>query len=77
MMGHRSRLICGDEHDAFTRFRRLLAWRPGERRAAKQAHNQRERKRWRLVLLACRAPHQGPAAAAQPVTKTPPACEPR
>ncbi len=50
MMGTRTQLCSGDEFDAFTGFRRYLRWRPGERRAIKQAHNQRERKRYRLVL---------------------------
>jgi hypothetical protein len=50
MMGTRTRLINGDEFDAFTSFRRSLHWRAGERRAIKQAHNQRERKRQRQAL---------------------------
>ncbi len=50
MMGNRTRLINGDEFDAFTGRRRLLSWRSGERRSIKSAHNRRERKRQRLRL---------------------------
>ena len=48
MMGTRTRLRGGDEHDAFSGWRRLLRWRAGQRRAIKQAHNQRLRKQARL-----------------------------
>lgn len=50
MMGTRTSLRSGDEFDAFTDFRRLVRWRAGERKAVKQAHNQRERKRQRVLV---------------------------
>lgn len=34
----------GDEQDAFTGWRRLLRWRPGERKKIKQGYNKRLRK---------------------------------
>lgn len=43
MMGHRQRLIDGDEHDAVTGWRRYLRWRPGERSAVKRRIRRRER----------------------------------
>lgn len=50
MMGTRTRLRGGDEHDAFSGWRRLLRWRAGQRRAIKQAHNQRLRKQARQAM---------------------------
>jgi len=38
----------GDEHDAFSRFKRVLHWRPGERKAIKRGFNKRARKLARL-----------------------------
>jgi hypothetical protein len=40
----RSALISGDEHDALTRSRRRLAFRPGERKEIKNRVNRRVRK---------------------------------
>ena len=34
----------GDEYDALTRWRRLLRWRPGERKAVKRQYQRRERR---------------------------------
>lgn len=50
MMGTRTRLRGGDEYDAFSGWRRLLRWRAGQRRAIKQAHNQRLRKQARQAM---------------------------
>lgn len=33
----------GPEHDALTRFRKFLNWRPGQRKAAKVSFNRRVR----------------------------------
>jgi hypothetical protein len=35
----------GPEHDALTRFKRFLRWRPGQRKAAKASFNRRLRRR--------------------------------
>ena len=43
-MGHRDKMKSGDEYDALTRWRRLLRWRPGQRRRIKQQHNKRLRR---------------------------------
>lgn len=44
MMGHRDRLIDGDEYDALTRGgRRVHRWRSGERRRIKRKVNKRIR----------------------------------
>lgn len=37
----------GAEWDAVTRWRHLLTWRPGERKAIKARMNRRERRAWR------------------------------
>ena len=34
----------GDEYDALTRFKKLLRWRSGQRKAIKRAYNKKERK---------------------------------
>lgn len=44
MMGRRQVLKSGDEYDAVTGWRRLLKWRPGERKAIKRKLNRRARK---------------------------------
>lgn len=48
-MGHEKRtgvpLKTGDENDALTGWRKLLRFRPGERKAAKNAFNRRVRRR--------------------------------
>ncbi len=44
MMGHREPLKSGDEYDAFTRWRRVLHWRPGERTSIKQHFWKRQRR---------------------------------
>jgi len=36
-------MISGDEFDAFLRFRRYIAWKPGERKRIKRAYNRRLR----------------------------------
>jgi hypothetical protein len=43
MMGSRDRLTA-DEFDAFTRWRRLLHWRPGALKKVKRAFAKRSRK---------------------------------
>jgi hypothetical protein len=50
MMGWRTRLKGGDEHDALTGWRRFLGWRPGQRKQAKQSHNRRIRREARVNL---------------------------
>ena len=46
MMGWRTKLSGGDEHDAFSRWRRWLCYlsRPGVVRAIKAKHNRRARR---------------------------------
>jgi hypothetical protein len=34
----------GPEHDALTRFRKFITWRPGQRKAAKVSFNRRVRR---------------------------------
>lgn len=48
MMGRRQVLKSGDEQDAVTRWRHLLAWRAGDRRRIKRRLN----RRWRQELRA-------------------------
>jgi hypothetical protein len=43
MMGHKIPMGSGDELDAFTRWRRYLHWRPGERARIKRGYRRRER----------------------------------
>jgi hypothetical protein len=44
MMGHREKLVGGDEVDAFSRrARRMLRWRPGVRQWIKRKFNKRVR----------------------------------
>ena len=43
MMGHRDPMKSGDEYDALTGWKRLLHWRPGERKKIKRRHNRRLR----------------------------------
>lgn len=43
MMGHRQKLN-GDGFDAFTRWRHMLAWRPGALAKIKRRHAKRDRK---------------------------------
>jgi len=47
MMGHRG-LKKGDEWDAFTGWRKVLFWQPGELRRIKRRYNKRQRKEARL-----------------------------
>jgi hypothetical protein len=44
MMGHREPLRGGDEHDAFTRWRKVVAWRRGALRAVKRRFARRVRR---------------------------------
>lgn len=44
-MGHRDKLIDGDEYDAVSGWRRYLKFKPGQRKAAKNAINRRDRRR--------------------------------
>ncbi len=44
--------ICGDEHDAFTRWRHYLHWRPGERAQIKRFYNKRVRRVFKRKLRA-------------------------
>lgn len=50
MMGHREKLISGDEYDALTRWHHYLCWRPGERKYFKRKVNRRIRAKTRLEL---------------------------
>jgi len=52
MMGHREQMVNGDEYDAFTGWRRLLHWKPGERRRIKRAFNRRVRGMEKRALTA-------------------------
>jgi len=42
-------MIDGDEYDAMTGWRRLLHWRPGERKAIKRKYNRRVRREARCA----------------------------
>ena len=69
MMGTRTRLHGGDEHDAFSGWRRVMRWHAGQRRAIKQTHNQRARKQARLTLareVAGLPPRRGDTECANP-----------
>lgn len=48
MMGHRAKLVGGDEYDALTRARRLYRFRPGEIKRIKRKFHKRMRRIWRL-----------------------------
>jgi hypothetical protein len=37
-------MVSGDEHDALTRWKSLLRWRPGQRASIKRKFNKRVRK---------------------------------
>lgn len=39
--------MSADEVDAFTGWRRVLNWRPGERKQLKQQSHRRDRRTWR------------------------------
>ncbi|MEZ2347832.1 hypothetical protein [Terriglobus sp. RCC_193] len=60
-------MISGDEHDAFTRWRRFLHWRPGIRARVKRGYNKRRRRQSKLELRSteaerCLPPPPAPAA---------------
>jgi len=44
MMGHKERMIGGDEYDAFTGWKKYLRWRPGTRKKIKRKFNKRQRR---------------------------------
>ena len=48
MMERKQVLKSGDEYDAVTRWRHLIPWRVGERKAVKRRLNKRFRKEGRL-----------------------------
>jgi hypothetical protein len=49
MMGHKEKLVSGDEQDALSvRSKRFLAWAAGVRKAMKAKFNRRARKQARL-----------------------------
>jgi hypothetical protein len=50
MMGHRETLKGGCEYDAFTDWRKVLHWQPGELRKIKRGFNQRVRRKERRRL---------------------------
>jgi hypothetical protein len=51
MMGHREKMISGDEHDALRhRAKRLLVWAAGTRKATKAKFNRRARKAAKLQV---------------------------
>jgi hypothetical protein len=41
------RMVDGDEYDAYTRWRHLLHWRPGQIKAIKRRTHKRERREGR------------------------------
>jgi hypothetical protein len=43
-------MISGDEHDALTRWRRFLHWRPGLRARVKRGYNKRVRRQSKQEL---------------------------
>ena len=47
MMGHRERLVGGDEYDAFTSWRKVVVCRAGEIRVIKRRFWKRQRAEWR------------------------------
>ena len=53
MMGHREKLIRGDEYDALTRWKRVLHWKPGERPAVKRRFWKRIRAKFRRLREKC------------------------
>jgi hypothetical protein len=50
MMGHRERLVDGDEYDALTRGKHFHKWRAGDRAAIKRRFNKRVRRTVRSGL---------------------------
>lgn len=44
-------MTSGDEYDALTRWRHVLHWKPGARKAIKRGYNRRQRVRMRLALM--------------------------
>jgi len=50
MMGHRVKMVSGDEYDALTKDYNLLNWRPGQRKAIKRCFNKRQRRAVHLWL---------------------------
>ena len=44
------KMVKGDEYDAFTGWRHVIAWRAGQRRAIKRRVNRRERREARSDL---------------------------
>lgn len=56
-------LVSGDEQDAFTRWRRVLAWRAGERAAIKRRYNRRVRRLAVPALAEYDWPHERELAA--------------
>lgn len=51
MMGHNEKMKSGDEYDAFTRWRRFLGWKSGDRRKIK-------RRFWKRLRAALRSKGQ-------------------
>jgi len=49
MMGHRGKLIDGDEWDALTRRRHFVCWRVGERKRIKNKYWRRQRRAARQI----------------------------
>lgn len=49
MMGHKGQMKSGSEYDAFTKWRRFLHWRAGQRKAIKRAFSRRMRRMAKLV----------------------------
>jgi hypothetical protein len=43
MMGHKNKMICGDEFDAFY-FKKIYYWRAGLRKSIKRKFNKRVRR---------------------------------
>ena len=49
MMGHRGKMIDGDEYDGLTRWKRYYHWKPGERKQLKRKYNKRDRGQYRRL----------------------------
>lgn len=49
MMGHREQMKGGAEFDAFTCWRKMMRWRPGEVKAVKRGFWKRQRREVRLA----------------------------
>lgn len=51
MMGHKEKLKGGDEYDAFTNWRKVVAMNHGERSKIKRRFNKRQRREFKRINL--------------------------